>query len=128
MKKHISEWLQQSGRMLKNGTCEVKRADTMCDTENLAVVFQPTGSNYPVTVDFGDSELADFANGTPIKDVLKTPVETEFSFKGKLVNLVLRNSRSGKVKVELRETFTENVVSGVGVFKEPFATFIVHVK
>lgn len=127
MKKHISEWLQQAGLMLKNGTCEVKRADTMCGTENLAVVFQPTGIRYPVTVDFGDSELADFANGTPIKDVLKTPAETEFAFKGQLVKLVLRYSR-GKVKVELRETFTENVVSGVGVFKKPFATFLVDVK
>lgn len=128
MKKTKSEWLQQSGLMLKSGTCEVKRADTMCDTENLAVVFQPTGSDYPVTVDFGDSELADFANGTPIKDVLKTPAETEFSFKGKLVKLVLRYVGKGKAKVELHETFTENVVSGVGVFKEPFATFTVDAK
>ena len=127
MKTRNSEWLQQSGLMLKSGTCEVKRADTMCGTENLAVVFQPTGSSYPVTVDFGDSELADFATGTPIKDVLKTPAETEFGFKGQLVKLVLRYS-AGKAKVELHETFTENVVSGVGVIKKPFATFIVDVE
>lgn len=127
MNKRNSEWLQQSGLMLKSGTCEIKRADTMCDTENLAVVFQPTGSSYPVTVDFGDSELPDFAVGTPIKDVLKTPVETEFAFKGQLVKLVLRYS-DGKVKVELHETFTKNVISGVGVIKKPFATFIVDAK
>ena len=127
MKTRNSEWLQQSGLMLKSGTCEVKRADTMCGTENLAVVFQPTGLDYPVTVDFGDSELADFATGTPIKDVLKTPAETEFGFKGQLVKLVLRYS-AGKAKVELHETFTENVVSGVGVIKKPFATFIVDVE
>ena len=29
----------------------------------------------------------------------------------------------GKAVVELRETFTENVVSGVGVVKKPFAVF-----
>lgn len=112
---------------IKNGTCSVVRVPVTSDGgESLVVQFFPKGWAYPVTVDFGESDLPPFIAGTPVRKILENPVETYAWFIGKQYKVVLRHVR-GKARVDVHETFTENVVSGVGVVKKPFATFEVAV-
>lgn len=112
---------------IKNGTCSVTRIPVTSDGgESLMVQFFPKGWTYPVTVDFGDSDIPPFIAETPMNKILENPVETDTWFIGKQYKVVLRYVK-GKVRVEVHETFTENVVSGVGVVKKPFATFDVTV-
>lgn len=126
-KKKTPKEPRNPARMLRRGTCEVTRVEDPTEgTETLCVQLFPYGCKYPVTVDLGDTDLEPFAPGTPWKEILKNAVETEFPFLGKTFHLCLRCTRypdfgSEGVELALYTTFTENVVSGIGVNRAPFA-------
>jgi hypothetical protein len=116
-------------RLLRMGTCEVTRVEgAMEGTETLCIQLFPYSWKYPVTVDLGDTDLEPFAPGTPWKEILKSAVETEFSFLGKTFHVCLRCAKypdfgSEGVELALHTTFTKNVKSGIGVATKPFAVW-----
>lgn len=116
-------------RLLRMGTCEVTRVEgAMEGTETLCIQLFPYSWKYPVTVDLGDTDLEPFAPGTPWKEILKSAVETEFSFLGKTFHVCLRCAKypdfgSEGVELALHTTFTKNVKSGIGVTAKPFAVW-----
>ena len=118
-------------RLLGMGTCEVTRVEgAMEGTETLCIQFFPYSWKYPVTVDLGDTDLEPFAPGTPWKEILKSAVETEFSFLGTTFHVCLRCMKypdfgSEGVELALHTTFTTNVKSGIGVTKKPFAIWCI---
>lgn len=120
--------------MFKKGTCRIRRQPLTGEepTQELVVSFVPAGEKAPVEVTFGHGDavscLGRFTADTPLKKVLKEPLGGYVHYKGTLFKVVVLYSRGGKAKVELHETFTDNVLSGVGVIKKPFAKFVVDMK
>jgi hypothetical protein len=116
-------------RLLRMGTCEVTRVKgAMEGTETLYIQLFPYSCKDPVTIDLGEIGLEPFAPGTPWKEILKSAVETEFSFLGKTFHVCLRCAKypdfgSEGVELALHTTFTKNVVSGIGITRKPFAVW-----
>lgn len=64
--------------------------------------------------------------GTSLSEIFAKAgsIEQDFDFLGERFHAVMRHEGVPTViSVELHETFTKNVVSGIGVKKKPFATF-----
>ncbi len=97
------------------------------EAETACMQFIVDGWSERLTVDLGES-VENFAPGTPWKDVFSLPVETYMFFLGERFKLVTRYVKGGYVKVEIHETFTGNVASGVGVRKKPFVIHQVDVR
>lgn len=115
---------EKKAGMLADGECVLRRVSGVGDEgENLSVRLYPVGIDYPVTVDL---ELDDFPIGTPLSQVLAQSVQVDFFLLGEQFVLVARwDAEKGSAVVDIHSTFTEGVVSGVGVVQKPVASFAV---
>ena len=71
-------------------------------------------------------DIATVTEGTSLSEIFAKAgtIERDFDFLGEHFHAVMRHEGLPTViSVELHETFTDNVVSGIGVKKKPFATF-----
>lgn len=113
--------------MLREGACSLKRvacAEGSCPEQALMLEIAPAGWGETLKVDMGEDSDEIFEN-TPWEEVLKEPVSTSFGFLGKTYLATVKLERAGVARVELRNTFTENVKTGLGVVRKPFAEYMV---
>jgi len=111
-------WTESYSRedMLGGGTCRL-----FAVAGTLYVRIVPCGRDQPIDVGMGVSPCK---GGGAWAERLEAGGASEvFDFIGERYCVSVSRSSPGKAAVELRKTFTENVCSGIGVVKEPFARF-----
>ena len=104
------------------GQCELKRVDSAGEVlgeQTLVLVFSPKGWGYPLVVDMGE-DVPGFDRKTPWEEILKTPVESRFTWLGKAYKASVRLGGGGTAVVEVREPS-----SARSFRKTPFACFCV---